>query len=122
MDKPVDESVDKPADETITKDLQSTDNIILNISSTPTEVPVEVVKETFHEQSNIINNIVDNIIDKAIHSCKTEEEQKLREKDLKNVIDFKINDFKLPYKVTIENIKYFVKEQSTNSSFEFLYT
>ena len=81
---------------------------IINIMS-------DVLEQKLSIKLNIEDKNLSNEVDKMIE---TEESEKV---DTSNIIKLKINKFKIPFEVNVNNIDKFLKSNDTNTSLSHLY-
>ena len=68
--------------------------------------------------SNMVNTVVDSVDTKENKSDDKKEEDK---EDIKKIVNFTIDNFKLPYVVRPDDINFFVSKKSENASYAHMY-
>lgn len=103
------------------------ESIVAKLNITRFLIPEKVKnsKNGFTEKENAVANILTNMVDTVIkRETKLSESEKTEEittNDIKSIVNFTIDNFKLPYTVKVSDLSFFLDSKKKNVSYEHMY-
>lgn len=71
--------------------------------------------------ANIITNIVDTVVKQETNVSKSDKHDEISTNDIKSIVNFTIDNFKLPYTVKTDDLAFFIDSKKENVSYQHMY-
>ena len=71
--------------------------------------------------ANIITNIVDTVVKQETNVSKSDKHDEISTNDIKSIVNFTIDNFKLPYTVKTGDLAFFIDSKKENVSYQHMY-
>ena len=103
------------------------ESIVAKLNITRFLIPENVKNSTndLSEKENVVANILTNMVDSVIkRETKRSEVEKTEEittNDIKSIVNFTIDNFKLPYTVKVSDLSFFLDSKKKHVSYEHMY-
>lgn len=103
------------------------ESIVAKLNITRFLIPEKVdnYKNDLTEKENVVANIltsmVDNIIKRETKLSESEKTEEITTSDIKSIVNFTIDNFKLPYTVKVSDLSFFLDSKKENVSYEHMY-
>ena len=103
------------------------ESIVAKLNITRFLIPEKVdnykndLTEKEHVVANILTSMVDNIIKRETKLSESEKTEEITTSDIKSIVNFTIDNFKLPYTVKVSDLSFFLDSKKENVSYEHMY-
>ena len=71
--------------------------------------------------ANIITNIVDTVVKQETNVSESDKHDEISTNDIKSIVNFTIDNFKLPYTVKTDDLAFFIDSKKENVSYQHMY-
>ena len=79
------------------------------------------ITEKENAVANILTNMVDTVIKREAKLSESDKTEEITTNDIKSIVNFTIDNFKLPYTVKVSDLSFFLDSKKKDVSYEHMY-